>query len=443
MPIADPKERRRLKVLVSCYACDPTRGSEPGMGGNWVLQLARHHDLWVLTDQNEYPPGLADYLDRHCPELKPAIHIIDIPRRRFGEKLWHSFFYYWTYRTWQRDAYREAQRLVQQIDFDLAHQLNMIGYREPGYLWKLPIPFLWGPIGGHAQVPWRFLAALGRKGAFEHGLRNLLNWIQMHSSIRVKQAMRRADLLLAATRDDHKAIRRIHGKDAVLLNEQGTSPIDSITKREPFDGQWPLRVVWCGNFGAGKALPLALMAVQRAAKEIPLQLHIVGSGECEEEWKSLALRLEIVSLCHWYGSLSHERSMEIISQSDVLLFTSLKEATATVVMEALGFGVPVICHDLCGFGMVIDEICGIKILVTSPRLSSDRFAEALMRLARNPELLQSLSQGALQRAGEITWPNQTKIMLDCYQQAIQIHSEKTSLKVGNASYHPSRTTPSL
>ena len=86
MPIADPKERRRLKVLVSCYACDPTRGSEPGMGGNWVLQLARHHDLWVLTEQNQYAPALADYLERHCPELKPAIHIVGIPRRRFRGK---------------------------------------------------------------------------------------------------------------------------------------------------------------------------------------------------------------------------------------------------------------------------------------------------------------------------------------------------------------------
>ncbi|MEO7861768.1 MAG: glycosyltransferase family 4 protein [Nitrospirales bacterium] len=420
MPIADPKERRRLKVLVSCYACDPTLGSEPGMGGNWVLQLARHHDLWVLTEE-PYALALAEYLERHCPELKPAIHIVGISRHRFlfGEKLWEPFFYYWTYRSWQRDAYREAQRLVQQIDFDLAHHLNMIGYREPGYLWKLPIPFVWGPIGGHAQVPWRFLAALGRKGALEHGLRNLLNWIQMRSSIRVKRAMRRADVRLAATSDDQEAIRRIHGKGAVLLNEQASNPISSITEREPFDGQRSLRVVWCGNFGAGKALPLALMAVQRAAKEIPLQLHIVGSGGCEHEWKSLAERRGLASLCHWYGSLSHEGSMEVISQSDVMLFTSLKEGTPAVVLEAIQSGVPVICHDKCGFGTVITVASGVKVPVKNPRLSIEYFAEAMIRFARNPELLHALSQGALQRAGEITWANQAKIMLDCYQQAIQ------------------------
>jgi len=117
----------------------------------------------------------------------------------------------------------------------------------------------------------------------------------------------------------------------------------------------------------------------------------------------------------------------------VLLLTSLQEATSTVVVEALQSGVPVICHDTCGFGTVVTDTSGVKIPVTTPRLSSESFAAAMTRMARNPELLQSLSQGALQRAKEITWPNQANVMLDCYQQAIQIHSEQTRLKVGNAS----------
>lgn len=426
-----PVAGQRLKVLVSCYACDPTLGSEPGMGGNWVLQLARHHDLWVLTEENRFAPALADYLERHCPELKPAIHIIGIPRRRYGENIWQHFFYYWTYRCWQMDAYREAQRLFQQVKFDLIHQLNMIGYREPGYLWKLPIPYLWGPIGGHAQMPWRFLPALARKGALQHGLRNLLNGIQMRNSLRVKQAMRRADLLLAATRDDQEAIRRIHGRKAVLLSEVGTDPLSSPAKRESHDKSEPLRVVWCGTFVVRKALPLALMAIQLAAQKIAVQLHIVGSGVCEQEWKSLAERRGIASLCHWYGNLPHDRAMEIIRRSDVMLFTSLQEATATVVVEALQFGVPVICHDMCGFGTIIDETCGIKIPVKTPRLSCEMFAEAMVRLAHNPELSQSLSQGALQRARESTWPNRARILLECYQLAIQLQGERAKLKAGD------------
>lgn len=433
MPLTDGKNPKRLKVLVSCYACDPAMGSEPGMGGKWILQMARYHDLWVLTEQNQFAQALAEYLERHCPELKSAVRIIGIPHHRFhfAEKLWESFFYYWTYRSWQLDAYREAQRLFQQVQFDLAHHLNMIGYREPGYLWKLPIPFVWGPIGGHAQIPWRFLPSLGRKGAYQHGIRNLLNWIQMRSSFRVKLAMQRASQLLAATVDDKTAIRRIHKREAILLNEQAANPRASQTEREPFDGHRPLRVVWCGNFNAGKALPLALRAIQRAAAEISLELHIVGSGSCEEEWKALAESLDVSTLCHWYGRLPHDCAMEIIGRSDVMLFTSLKEGTPAVVVEAIQTGVPVICHDKCGFATVITERSGVKVPVKNPSVSISSFSEAMIRLAKNPGLLTSLSCGAVQRAEEISWSNQARILLECYQQAIHAPPDRSQFHAGS------------
>ncbi len=61
--------------------------------------------------------------------------------------------YYTGYAAWQRAAYRAALDLHRDRPFDLAHQLNITGYREPGYLWKLPIPFVWGPVGGAADIP--------------------------------------------------------------------------------------------------------------------------------------------------------------------------------------------------------------------------------------------------------------------------------------------------
>ena len=420
---------RRLNILLSCYACDPELGSEPGMGGNWVLQLARYHDLWVLTEANRFAPALTKYLDRHCPELKSAIHVIGIPRQRFGEKIWQHFFYYWTYRRWQKDALRVARELHSQIEFDLAHQLNMIGYREPGYLWQLGIPFVWGPIGGHAQMPWRFLCALGAKGALHHGLRNCLNAVQMRGSVRVKKAIRRADILLAATQDDQKAIQRIHGRKPTLLNEVGTAPLVSRAEKDFQIGTRPLRVAWCGTFVSRKALPIALKAIQRAARKISVQLDIVGSGECEKLWKSLAEKLGDSSLFIWHGSVPHDDAMDIIRRSDVMLLTSLQEATATVVVEALQFGVPVICHDLCGFGAIVTETAGVKIPVHSPRQSCHAFAEAIVRVSQNPEILRALSEGALQRAREISWPNQTSVMLNCYQQALQLHSLETNQSV--------------
>ena len=47
----------------------------------------------------------------------------------------YRFYYY--YKKWQKKTYHLAKRIIQDDKIDLIHQLNMIGYREPGYLWKI------------------------------------------------------------------------------------------------------------------------------------------------------------------------------------------------------------------------------------------------------------------------------------------------------------------
>ena len=31
---------KKYKILLSAYACEPHKGSEPGIGWNWAIQLA-------------------------------------------------------------------------------------------------------------------------------------------------------------------------------------------------------------------------------------------------------------------------------------------------------------------------------------------------------------------------------------------------------------------
>jgi glycosyltransferase involved in cell wall biosynthesis len=413
-----PDERSdntRLKVLVSAYACEPNQGSEPGMAWNWVSHLASYHDLWIITEENRFAPALREHLFIR-PDLANHINIIGVNRQRYGENIWSHFFYY-TYMLWQRGAYNAAVRLHEEVKFDLVHQLNMIGYREPGYLWRLPIPFIWGPIGGHAQMPWPFMHSLGWKGVLHYSLRNVLNLIQMRTSLRVRLAMQKANILIAATSADQEAIRRIHGRRAILLNETGsdTSAIRSINKTI-WDGQRPLRLVWCGQFLARKALPLALYSLSRLKNNLLIELNIIGSGVCEVEWKQLARQLDLNNLIIWHGKLAHNKVLEIMHDGDVMLFTSL-QGTPHVVLEALSQGLPVICHDNCGHGTTINDSCGIKIPVQSPQKSIEGFTNALLRIAKELTLLPILSEGALRTSRELSWENKAKTMISLYERA--------------------------
>ena len=417
--------KRPVKVLVSAYACSPKLGSEPGMGWNWVNRISECFETWVLTDEF-YASQCRDYLAVNKIE-KPKLHLVGINRPGGRScRLWGYFWlHYLTQNLWQRKAYKVAKDLHAREHFDLIHHLNMIGYREPGYLWELDEqkPYLWGPTGGHVQIPPVFVRSLDIKERMVYGLRNVLNAMQMTHSPRIRKAMRRADMLFAATRDDVSAIKRIHKRESILLNETGTKiPMETVLDGKFTDRTRPLELVWSGVCLGSKALSLGLHALARARQQNPsldVRLTVIGDGPCKEAWKTLATKLGVADLLVWTGWLPHDQAQARIRSADVMLFTSLKEATSTVVPEALTYGIPVICHDACGFGDMVTDTCGIKIPLTDPETSISGFAAAISLLAEERNRLAVLAEGALVRARELTWQNKAEVILAEYRHLLE------------------------
>lgn len=420
------------KVLISAYACSPGWGSELGLGWNWVNLLSEHFETWVLTDEI-YAAQCRDYLTVNKIE-KPLLHVVGITRPGGHScRLWGYFWlHYLTQNLWQRKAYKIAKALHAREHFDLVHRLNMIGYREPGYLWKMDgsIPYVWGPISGYAQIPVPFLSLFDLKNRVAFTLRNTINHLQMRTGLRVRKAMMRANLLLAATRVDQDAIRKHYRCESVLMGETGTSPVsnDWDTAKHA-DPTRPLELIWIGTLTGGKALPLGLLAMQKVRQQDPnlrFRLRIIGAGPCEQTWKALAGSLGLDDVCSWLGRIPHEQALGQISASDAMLFTSLKEATSAVVMEAVQKGVPVICHDACGMGTVITTECGIKVPMIDPKTSVIGFADAISALCRDRLYLSALARGAQARAQELTWASKGEIMVKLYEDLLASDKPKTN-----------------
>jgi glycosyltransferase involved in cell wall biosynthesis len=261
------------------------------------------------------------------------------------------------------------------------------------------------------------LLSLGPGGA-KYALRNVLNALQMNLSWRVKKAMRLSSSLVSATPIDELSIWRLFQRKSTRISEVAASP--EVLEDRQVGGKCDslpsaqLQIVWCGRLDPIKALHLALMAISQAAKIQPIHLTIVGDGPCRMRWEALANRLGIQQFCTWVGMVDRSRAMQLIDESDVLLYTSIQDATATTVIEALERGKPVICHDACGFGAIVDDTCGIKIKMKTPSGSADGFAAALVRLAMDREMLKSLAGGALRQASRVTWDGHVATMLQIY-----------------------------
>ena len=407
----------RLKVLISAYACSPYKGSEPGVGWGFVAELAKHHELWVIVEEEKFRADIERYIDDN-PEFSRQVHFHFICKRRnrLLRKLWPPS-YYWYYRRWHKDALDLANVLHAEIKFDLAHQLTMVGFREPGYLWRLGIPFVWGPVGGMGVFPWRFLVKVGWYGGLYYLGYNLYNLAQMRFMQRPKiAALEAGSGLIAATPENQAQMLVRWGVDSSLIAEVGlpSEPIPDVHRGNPGG---PLRVVWTGLHLPRKALNLGLEAL--ALTSPPLELHVLGEGPRTPAWKSLAKQLGVSKKCYFHGWLSRDEALAVMRSAQVMLITSLRDLTSTVTIEALAMGLPIVCLDHCGFAHVVDETCGIKVPLTDPKLVVKGISAALTLLANDELWRRQLAQGALIRAKAFGWEKKVAVLNQIYAQRLR------------------------
>lgn len=409
---------KRLKVIVNAYACSPYRGSEPGVGWGFVHALAQNHDLWVIVEEEKFRQDIERYLaDNPTFQQNVRFHFIAKRRHRRLRKLWPPS-YYWFYEEWQHKALELARALHADVGFDLAHQLTMVGFREPGYLWQLGIPFVWGPIGGMGYFPWRFIGEVGAWSAVHYSGYNFYNFVQTRWLRRPAEAAARAgDGLIAATRENLEGAAKYWGAQGVLLSEVGLPcpPIKQPTVRSRTE---PLRLVWSGLHIARKALPLGLKGLARVHRDVKWTLDVLGTGPETSRWQAFAVRSGVASRVRFHGWLERARALEIMGEAHAMLITSLRDLTASVTIEALALGLPVICLDHCGFADVIDEDCGIRIPVDSPARVSEGIAHAIERLAADEGYRRQLANGAITRAKDFEWQRKASVVDGIYRRVI-------------------------
>ncbi|MBN1127121.1 MAG: glycosyltransferase family 4 protein [Sedimentisphaerales bacterium] len=395
---------RRLRVLVEAYECSPGKSHVPGSAWQILMRLSQWFDLWILTEQTQYAADILQYVRSH-PKLSSGIHFHYIPRkavsRKHGKRPTVPVREMLAYRSWLRQAYHYAKELHFQVGFDLVHHLRADTFREPGYLWKLGLPFVWGPTGGTNEIPWRLFPFMHVTDWWSHMTRNLITRMQLYRSPRIRQAAWYTNLLIPQTEWDRRSFRRAWGITGDVVHEQACE--EHSAEVHQYDGKRKLNVAWVGRCVASKALPILLRALGGLGRKDQITVHIAGDGPCQTRWKKSAEKYGVADMCRWYGWLCEAEIQTLLSNCDVLVFTSLLEATSTTVMQALSWGLPIVCLDHCGFSDIIDPQCGIKIPITSCSQITHDLSSAIQHLLTHPSQIEMLSRGALQKARQYTW----------------------------------------
>lgn len=407
---------RKLKILVSVYACSPKRGSEPGMGWSFVNGLSKFHEVHVISEQKKWEKDIVEQLSKEKNDnLK--FYFIRKKRNKLLRIIWPPS-YYWYYKDWQKKALQLAEELNEKENFDLIHQLNMVGYREPGYLWKIDKPFVWGPIGGTEDVPLKLFPLFNMYGKLFFAFRNIINSYQKKFYKRPKlAATKKQSQVIAATPDVKRAAKRLWSVDAEIIAEVGKVSLYDVKPHKRLENE-PLKIVWSGLHISRKALHILLRSLALLDEKINYELHILGVGAETKGWKKLAKKLKVDDNCTWYGWLEKEKALQVMKSSHVLAITSLRDLTSTITLEGVSLGLPIICLDHCGFSFVVNETCGIKIPITNVDEIFYNYKEAITQLYSNEEKRFELSKGALLRAQDFTWDSKVERLNNIYSKLL-------------------------
>lgn len=412
----EKQSHKRLKVLLGCYACDPSRGSEPGMGWNFAYNISKHHDVHAIVEEGEFKESLERF-SRENPEAVRNITFHFVPRSHHERlrKIWPPS-YYWFYRAWHKKAYQLAKELDKRENFDIVHQVNMAGYREPGYLWKLGKPFIWGPLGGFKNTEWQLLPGLGMRDYIYFALRNLVNSYQKRYSEAAQRVSKEAHTIIVSDPDGANVVKNLWKRTPLIVREVGTYGSSQIPQIAPHTYGTPLRICWAGTLVALKALPILLRALPQCRYSV--QVEVMGGGVKETEWKKLTKELNLEHCVRYHGFIPHCKVASVMSSCHVMCITSIHEGgTTSICLEALQGGLPIVALDHCGFASVIDETCGIKIPIQSQAEISAQLAKALDRLAEDEDLRLRLAHGAYERSKDFTWDAKMQVLNRVYAEA--------------------------
>ena len=389
-----------MKILISAYSANPYLGSEDY--GTWsaLRCLARDHELQVITSsRNRDSLARATQAGLIPPQIRfhYAGRVREFHPNRFRARLqgWRE------YGDYARSVLPVARDLHRTESFALVHHLSAMTWRVAPPLWRLGIPFVFGPIGGYEQFPFRLFPILSPAAAFFETLRMASNLVSRFSPS-VRDCLRRAAHVLAANAETEQLVKELRGTDrGVSRLLQGFYSPAAIAEFARHDAgknpAGPLRLFASGNLEGRKGVALALLALARAKKNgVEFRYRLNGTGPETVHLQKLAARLGLQAEVIFAGSAGFEDYQRELGATHVYLLPSIRESAGLTLMEAMLAGCVPVVADGGGPGSIVTGACGYKIAIGSRDAMVEQLAGVITALARDRKII--AEKGPLARA---------------------------------------------
>jgi glycosyltransferase involved in cell wall biosynthesis len=401
-----------IRILLSAYACEPDKGSEPGVGWRWANGLSERVSLTVLTraDNRKVIQAAIDKQTEESPLRQVTFLYHDLSKPFLWAKrrgLLPTLAYY---ALWQWSVSRCFGKLADEAD--VVHHLTFCTLLCPGFWHLKRAAYVLGPVGA-PQVNPHYLPLFGGKA----WIQKLRGWIlaRFLDLPWLRRLLQSAAAVVPANSETRDFLIT-HGIPArELILDTGAPDAPEPSRHESKAGV--IRLMYAGQLERRKGLELSLRALARAT-EVDGFFDIFGKGPDLTRLTTLAKDLGIADRVKFHGAVPQATLMRSFQTADAFLFTSVRDTSGGVNLEAMAHGLPVICIAHQGVGDITDESCAERIPAGPIEETIGEIAQAIIRLANHPARRVAMGEAAARRAREkFSWDEKFDRMCGHYREA--------------------------
>jgi glycosyltransferase involved in cell wall biosynthesis len=388
-----------MKILISAIACSPLSGSEPLHGWIACRALANVADLWLLVSGN-HRADIEEAWRRGLVPENMQFEFVGTPIKFFQSRLAARFQSWKAYMDFNKSILPIAKEMHARIGFDLSHHVTYSTWRVGSPLWRLGIPFIWGPISGTEVFPLAKFGNILSPSATAFEIARILGGIYSRLTPEVGLCAKHAFHIFAAHREAVPQLSRLRGRaDGISVLSYYAFSAENIARfaRPGFKERKgaPLKILAGGNLEGRKGVAIALQGLAIAKKQgASFTYRITGSGPEHKHLEALAKQLGLENEVVIGRAFSREDYVNELKDSDLYLLPSLREGGGLTMMEAMLAGCVPIVAECGGPGTAVADGCGVRIPVKSPQQMAEEIAAVVVRFDRDRALIPKMGAAA-------------------------------------------------
>jgi glycosyltransferase involved in cell wall biosynthesis len=407
-----------IRALILADDCNPEWPSLPVVGYKAARAIAEHADVTVAThvrnrpniDKVGFGRAKVEYIDNEY--VARGLYKLNTWLRGGNEVGWTTniAMNYPSYLAFEWEVWRRFGSALKARQFDVVHRITPMSPTLPSPLAReSPVPFVLGPLNGGLPWPESYGKERDREKEWLVKLREAYRYLPFYKSSYEKSAA-----ILAAFRHTLDDLPKSALARAINFPEVGIDP--ELFRAAPARSEARLTFLFAGRLVPYKLPGLTIDCFARSPELRAHRLVIVGDGPERESMERQITDGKLEGTVEMLGRKSQGEVAELMRQSDVFVFPSIRELGAGVVVEAMASGLCCVAADYGGPAELLAKGRGVKVAMGTREQLTENFKRELEKLAAAPRVAREYGDRGREYAlANLTWDIKAQRTIEIYR----------------------------